>query len=100
MELVRELTKVNLQKDERRIDGIINFIIKTDNQDGFWLWQVDHHDILKYFGLPADYIGIITEDEFARFINDNENEHLGTSSGMFDTIKEARKEMLDTYKRG
>lgn len=82
------------------IDGITNFILKTDNQDGFWLWQVNNADMLKYFGLPTDYVGTISKDDFNRFVNDSENDSIGTSSGTFDTIEEARKEMLDTYKRG
>lgn len=82
------------------IDGITNFILKSKNKDGFWLWQVDNADMLKYFGLPTDYVGTISMDDFNRFVNDIENATIGTSSGMFDTIEEARKEMLDTYKRG
>lgn len=80
------------------IDGITNFILKTENEDGFWLWQVDNADILHYFGLNPDYVGTISTDDFNRFVNDIENATIGTSSGTFETIADARKEIYNSYK--
>lgn len=55
----------------------VNFILQTEGNEGFWIWQVSKAEITKYHGT-------LTE-----FVNDEANEATGTSEGSFDTIEEA-----------
>lgn len=80
------------------IDGITNFIIRTDNQDYLWIWQIETPDILHYFGLDSDYAGTISKADYNRFVNDIDNITMGSSVGTFETIQDARKEIYNTYK--
>ena len=67
-----------------RTAGAINFIIRTEDECDYWVWQVSDADWFDYFGDDQ-----ITEDRAATFINDADNDTLGCSGGSYDTVEDA-----------
>jgi len=67
-----------------RTAGAINFVIQTEGESDFWVWQISAWDWFEYFGNDE-----VTEDRANKFINDEDNATLGCSSASYDTIEDA-----------
>lgn len=88
----------NVKKVISLTDSIV-FIIKTEDDDDFWYWQVSTEDVADYFrknrnalGVYRTYAGTLTKGLAEQFGNDIDNSDKGCSCGGFDTIDEILKD--------
>ena len=78
--------------------GTVSFIIQTDGEPDFWSWSVGWRDVADYFqtrGNKAALNELVNENLSTRncniFVNDCENDTLGSSSGFYATIEDTIK---------
>lgn len=78
----------------------VYFIIQTIPETDFWFWQVQKADIIEYFSSRnKKAVFELASEKLSKrncelFINDIDNNMLGSSCGSFVTIEECIKEVL------
>lgn len=75
-------------------DYTIIFFLQTDGEPEFWYWIIDKADYINYF--EARGMSVIYDNaHYDVFVNDMDNDTLGTSGGFFKDLETARKEVLN-----
>ena len=77
----------------------VTFIIQTKNEDDFWYWIVNRHDIRDYFEKSPSALFELASDKLSKrhiemFINDVKNDCIGVSCGSFETVEDAIKDIF------
>lgn len=80
----------------------LNFIIQTVDEPDYWIWTVDRLDVIDYFTrktrTPAALFEIannkLSKAHCNKFINDLDNNMLGSSCCSFETVADCVKSIL------